>query len=49
MRDGFDMKKKIRIVTPVVLALMLVSSPALGTTYPEETIGSTDVNLEING
>lgn len=43
------MKKNIRIVIPVVLALMLVSVPALGTTYPEETIGSTDVNLEING
>lgn len=44
-----NMKKNIRIVIPVVLALMLVSVPALGTTYPEETIGSTDVNLEING
>lgn len=43
------MKKKLSIATLAVLALTFGSVPALGTTYPEETVGSTDVNLVING
>lgn len=43
------MKKKLSIATLAVLVLTFGSVPALGTTYPEETVGSTDVNLVING